>query len=343
MQKRGYALGHFHLSPTQVNVPNDRPRYYCLAVLLHFTFGNDLTNSISMEYPSTRSIMHHVEDKEDDSLVHFVQHILYVANQHFPSPPTINTSILELGVQEATSDNIVLPPIREFLDSDIPPLCNTSAHCVAKQKLESLRIPPKLLQSSASWCFDIVSVNEKRPTACFTHSYGKFIRGTGSILYMGSSNCKNDNESNTVANGRRNEARSADPATTTEEQHDELHQQHQKRQRFDLVNPRDRIYDEGWANDISVHNLRYFSGSEIGRFMGFPMSRDSNADTLESKDDAHDKHVAFRFPSTCSIKSQWKLLGNSLNVRVAARVAELGLDLLLANAGYDACFCSEHE
>jgi tRNA (cytosine38-C5)-methyltransferase len=32
LAERDYYVGHFHLSPTQVGMPNDRPRYYCVAV-----------------------------------------------------------------------------------------------------------------------------------------------------------------------------------------------------------------------------------------------------------------------------------------------------------------------
>jgi tRNA (cytosine38-C5)-methyltransferase len=55
-------------------------------------------------------------------------------------------------------------------------------------------------------------------------------------------------------------------------------------------------------------DLRYFSGREMAQLFGFP-------DT-------------FDFPPSCTPKQQWKLMGNSINVRVAARVLELGLRLL---------------
>mmetsp|Transcript_42662 Transcript_42662/g.51230 ORF Transcript_42662/g.51230 Transcript_42662/m.51230 type:complete len:88 (+) Transcript_42662:82-345(+) len=38
---------------------------------------------------------------------------------------------------------------------------------------------------------------------------------------------------------------------------------------------------------------------------------------------------AFCFPPTIPVKQQWKLLGNSLNVKVASKVAEIGLVLAL--------------
>lgn len=50
--------------------------------------------------------------------------------------------------------------------------------------------------------------------------------------------------------------------------------------------------------DLSKLNLRYFSPTEISKLMNFPGS--------------------FKFPSECSDRSRYKLLGNSINVRVVA-------------------------
>eukprot|EP00521_Asterionellopsis_glacialis_P016736 CAMPEP_0195298730 /NCGR_PEP_ID=MMETSP0707-20130614/24107_1 /TAXON_ID=33640 /ORGANISM="Asterionellopsis glacialis, Strain CCMP134" /LENGTH=85 /DNA_ID=CAMNT_0040360941 /DNA_START=14 /DNA_END=268 /DNA_ORIENTATION=+ len=33
MSQRNYHVGHFHVNPTQIGIPNDRPRYYSVAVL----------------------------------------------------------------------------------------------------------------------------------------------------------------------------------------------------------------------------------------------------------------------------------------------------------------------
>jgi hypothetical protein len=63
--------------------------------------------------------------------------------------------------------------------------------------------------------------------------------------------------------------------------------------------------------------------------MGFPIDAHVSANGEIILNEGHE--FVFRFPETCSIRSQWKLLGNSLNVRVAACVAELGLGLLLAD------------
>jgi tRNA (cytosine38-C5)-methyltransferase len=71
--------------------------------------------------------------------------------------------------------------------------------------------------------------------------------------------------------------------------------------------PQDRVFDTTWKEGLDDPEtcLRYFSASEIARLMGF--------------------HQDFTFPETVSLKQQWKLLGNSLNVRVASKVSELGL------------------
>jgi hypothetical protein len=69
---------------------------------------------------------------------------------------------------------------------------------------QALRVPEHVFRSSASWCFDIVEPTDTH-TACFTRcavfwlqaqgcprmsisfthrAYGRFIRGTGSVLYQ---------------------------------------------------------------------------------------------------------------------------------------------------------------
>lgn len=99
--------------------------------------------------------------------------------------------------------------------------------------------------------------------SCFTSAYGRYIRGTGSILYDDDS-CE-----------------------------------------MKLLTPEEREFNEDWAKDLDLSKLRYFSGMELCRIFGF-------------NDD-------FSFPAGCSMKQQWKLVGNSLNVNLASRLVELGL------------------
>ena len=225
---RGYGVGHFHLTPTQVDLPNDRPRYYCVAVL--------------------RSQM-----QEESMLRRYVK----------ADPPeatvSLHTSLEELNVvhREKTDDS--LPPLRHFLNNNL-----------SQKEVDSLRIPESILKRNAAWCFDIVTP-ESRRSACFTSSYGKFVKGSGSVLYTG------------------NEGK-----------------------QFELTRPEDRQFDETWAEGLDLQrDLRYCSGMELARLFGFS--------------------DGFSFPQSISLKQQWKLIGNSLNVRVAARLTELGLRLLRKN------------
>ena len=226
LKKRNYKVGHFHLNPTQVGVPNDRPRYFGVASL-------------------------GAESNNDPSLSRYLN-----VEMNEQSSPRIQTSIPELGV--VAPENVTnLPRISQFLDHD---------------SSNRLRIPDKLLNSSAAWCFDIVTPEDRR-SACFTQSYGKFIRGTGSVLWQSTIE-SNDTEACS---------------------------------RFALIPPEEREFNPDWSKGLDLKKkLRYFSGMEVARLMGFD-------DTV------------FSFPPDCSLKQQWKLLGNSLNVKVAAAIVELGL------------------
>lgn len=228
LTNRNYCLAHFHLTPTQVGLPNDRPRYFCVAVRRN---NNDDGGG----------------DGVDDGSTDWAK--ILSTETNLESGPVILTQLPELDILPVDSVGD-LPPLSTFLDS------------TAK---ESLRVPKKLLESPAAWCFDIVTPDLSR-TACFTHSYGKFVRGTGSVLYTGP------------------------PSTKLKT----------------LQAPQDRVFDANWADGLDLaQHLRYFSGSEMAKLMGFSES--------------------FSFPSDCTPKQEWKLLGNSLNVRVAARLCELAL------------------
>ena len=233
LQRRNYAVAHFHFTPTQVGLPNDRPRYFCLAVL----------QKKSIEMPPQWDGIVSVE-----------------TNVEVSQPPRIRTSLQVLDIPEPSAvDMTKLPKIRDFLDDD-----SSISHHVT--------VPDKLLQRSASWCFDVVT-QDSQESACFTSGYGRFLKGTGSVLYTGPL-----------------KAAGSHPFVN-----------------FVRQRPEHRTFDGDWANALSPGSLRYFSGMEIARLMGFAQN--------------------FSFPAASSAKQQWKLVGNSLNVRVAARLIILGFIL----------------
>ena len=250
LARRGYSVGHFHIEPKQVGIPNDRPRYFCVAMNKKST--DDLVGSSDPSRAALESYLRKEKPSEGDSS-------LEGGNE-----PEIRSSLKELCVT-SIADKVAmakLPSLQDFLGPDLVNRRNADDH---------LKVPQKVLKSSAAWCMDIVTPNDQR-SACFTSSYGKFIRGTGSVFYMNSS---------------------SDDVTS----------------KFALVAPEDREFDAKWAEGLDLANkLRYFSGDEMARLFGFPTD--------------------FTFPPNISQKQQWKLVGNSLNVRVAARLIELGLRTL---------------
>ena len=93
------------------------------------------------------------------------------------------------------------------------------------------RLPPALLARDAAWCLDVVDAESTAPTACFTRSYGRFARGTGSVLNV------TPGAPSLAALGL---AR-ADPAA--------------------------RVFGDGWKAKL---DLRFFAPKEIANLLGFP-------------------------------------------------------------------------
>lgn len=264
-------LAHFHLNPTQVGIPNDRPRYYCVAVRKRYL-----------------AVVGYDGFRPSD---------LFQQEDNIPqTDPFVQTSIaclevqpLSTNIKEKRDEYNSVPSMSKYLDTD-------------SDVSTELEIPNKILKSNTSWCFDIVTRQDRR-SACFTQSYGKFVRGTGSVLYTGPLQLlteKNDTDFRYSKNG-------------------DVARSENARDRFRLVSPEQRRFDPEWSEGLNLkRHLRYFSGIEIARLMGFPVS-------MPNISTASGSACTFSFPDSCSMKQQWKLLGNSLNVRVAARVAELGL------------------
>ena len=233
-----------------MGLPNDRPRYYCVAVLksaMDRNAGDDRTDGVGI---ALRRYLSEAATATTDG----------------SGNPEVLLAVPELGVAAETCGDryqddekrcrVNAAPIVDFLDED-------------SSDKSLLRVPEKLLERDASWCFDIVTPQSCR-SACFTSGYGKFVRGTGSVLYTGVI------EAETASN-------------------------------LALQRPDDRIFDANWMEGMDAKHLRYFSGTEMARLFGF--------------DDS------FRFPPGTTLKQQWKLMGNSLNVRIASRLCQLVLQV----------------
>lgn len=262
-----YVVARFHVQPTQVGLPNERPRYYCVAVRQD-RFNEDSNGEHWVGKYFDRS----VQPTESNDLQASSNNI---TRDHSASPLNIHKELPELGiVAENSIDHASIPSLSNFLD--------------LAPAVDSLLVPPTVLQRPSAWCFDVVTANEKR-TSCFTSGYGKYIKGTGSILLSLRATSDSVNQEN----------------GTNVDQTSESHINP-----FALVPPEERQYDPDWAVRLSNNNgnggsLRYFSGIELTRLFGFD--------------------AAFCFPPHITLKQQWKLVGNSINVRVASKMVQLGL------------------
>ena len=92
-------------------------------------------------------------------------------------------------------------------------------------------LPPDLLKQEKAWCLDIVD-GQATETACFTRSYGRFLRGTGSVLLCG---------------GATTDSLDLGPST-----------------------PEDRPFDKEWSRKLRSARLRYLTPREIANLLGFP-------------------------------------------------------------------------
>jgi tRNA (cytosine38-C5)-methyltransferase len=128
-----------------VRTLNDRPRYYCGVAVLHVNQSSTVPG-------------------EGSSLQHYLQQ-----EQDINADPQIWNSIPKFNVAEVStaSDIHIVKQISNFLD-------NTNDTTV-------LLVPENILKNDSAWCFDIVYHNNHW-SSCFTHSYGRYIQGTGSIL-----------------------------------------------------------------------------------------------------------------------------------------------------------------
>ncbi len=345
LSRRNYQVGHFHLDPAAVvGIPNNRPRHYTVAFRRHEQYRPDLGGKEEETTAACGEVYTRLQRKQPDEEV-TRQYSLFqdysgrgyehLFSQEFQldKRPIIHDEKVFFPVEEG-EENVasfippLLSPLSSFLDLDLPPHFEGS-ELSAKQK--SLQIPKKTQVSPYAWCFDVATPHLNCVTSCFTHSYGKFVRGTGSILYTGPP---------LLLEGKYDISANSDSSAD---------------HRFQLKSPEERVYDATWSKDLDWdHHLRYFSGSEIARLMGFPVAEPpatatcketvnaelSSApsflisDAKPSDDIISFSDTSFRkfsFPSECTMKQQWKLLGNSLNVRVAALVAEIGIKSVLTD------------
>lgn len=178
----GYNFKQFALSPTQFGVPNERPRYYLLAVL-HGEFPTEgpegaFSTAIGQSLDGSSN-----RPREAEKLIGITGTAL------------ITTSAVAVDSMDALSESV--PPtaasnsnvrtvdtsIRGFRATPPRSLESYLAESLPLTEIETLLVPAKSLEKNASWCLDIVTPDDTH-TSCFTKSYSKYFKGTGSVLLI---------------------------------------------------------------------------------------------------------------------------------------------------------------
>ncbi|KAL6208172.1 hypothetical protein ACLB2K_019123 [Fragaria x ananassa] len=173
-----YVTQEFILSPLQFGVPYSRPRYFCLAKRKPSTFQSQLFDNLLLRSP--KPLYTNADDKV----------------------------FCELDELEGSSDKLVesCQPIESFLEfkncSDRPNFVDGTAvstdtiRVLGKDEengcctstLDQYTVPSGLIERWGS-AMDIVYPDSKR-CCCFTKSYYRYVKGTGSLLATGQAKIK---------------------------------------------------------------------------------------------------------------------------------------------------------
>ena len=331
LESTGYNFMQFDLTPSQFGVPNERPRFYLLAVL----------------------------------------------NGEF-SDSDVSDSALNLGAVsvDAIADGVTVGRVDRAVRKCIPGVAPRnpialSAYLndsLSPSELGDLIMTEKDLEKNASWCLDIVSPMDNY-TSCFTKSYSKYFKGTGSVLlipdpYLSveiSSNCQVSVDAaaeeskfsgsedkiysgvstntihvdTTIASSIHEQGKSTSEDITASSPHAPAESKNATSADFREL-PETRTFDSNWKEKLKGNKLRFFSPTELLRLFGFirleqPRKnlKRSNLDFENSfrnetsilvECDLYDNKPFF--PSNITNRKCYELIGNSLSVTVVSHLLE---------------------
>ena len=260
-----YEFIQFSLNPFQFGIPNQRPRYYLIATkktdLLKY-----MIQKLSSYSTANLEFGLNYQSNKRDQLYNYIPHI----------PQRLNESIFSTHHRQ----------IKEYLDhyNDI----NNSFD------YSDLIISETILEKKSSWCMDIVTENDIS-TSCFTKSYSKFFKGTGSVLVFDDSydvqdtelhlsyDAKNDAKFSSYTNNEEkkitaNNSNILDETIVGKVVVADIFLENQNN--VDSSNhstiPEVRMFDGDWSQKLNGRKLRFFSPTELLRLFGFIDIKNSN-------------------------------------------------------------------
>lgn len=349
LESVGYRFMQFALSPTQFGIPNERPRYYLIAL-----------------YDSSFKSDSRTKGKDSDK-----KSCIDAASVSASKDVHCDVSS---HVSKKRSSRELHTKIPGQLVVETLPLSSYLSQSLSTLQLEELLVPQTLLEKNASWCMDIVTAND-RSTSCFTKSYSKYCKGTGSVLMIPdlstittettselkvlspmvtsqselvalNDNRSNDGENNdntqtflSEASGFADTTVQLDNAISTvipEQLISNCPETNVVLPSTDnplfRIAPEKRKFDMDWKDQLKGHKLRFFSPDELIRLFGFAGIDSDSSNLITDKSDTeifHEENVEKEkrknsfFPPHISKRKCYELIGNSLNVIVVSNLLQL--------------------
>ncbi|XP_010519930.1 PREDICTED: DNA (cytosine-5)-methyltransferase [Tarenaya hassleriana] len=170
LTKSGYALQEFILSPLQFCVPYSRPRYFCLAKRKPLSFRCELYNSQLLWSPGPllghddEAVVNEQSQSEEgwEKLLQYCEPI---------------ENFLEFKSSAVQGD---MEPSSPNTSNDFPKDYNREENEAVPDFVQQYLVPLSLVERWGS-AMDIVYPDSKR-CCCFTKSYYRYVKGTGSLL-----------------------------------------------------------------------------------------------------------------------------------------------------------------
>ncbi|XP_074582033.1 tRNA (cytosine(38)-C(5))-methyltransferase 2 [Curcuma longa] len=187
----GFVTQEYILSPLQFGIPYSRPRYFCLAKREPFSFRNPCFNNSILCTPSPFILSKdaYSTNKLDEANTN---------HENFeslcqPIMTFLETDLFAPNQQECTRD-VVVSKVESEYDTDQTPSTTEHLQITDIDKVyeeaeegetcinswNTYFVPPSLIERWGS-AMDIVFPESKR-CCCFTKSYFRYVKGTGSLL-----------------------------------------------------------------------------------------------------------------------------------------------------------------
>ncbi|KAK4796065.1 hypothetical protein SAY86_028391 [Trapa natans] len=172
LAKTGFVTQEFILSPLQFGVPYSRPRYFCLAKRKHLSFQRMWLNSKLLWSPSPL-VGQDIDPADDEPLQqrdnwdNYIDSCLPI-EQFLEFNEDVNR---EIYLQDVSV--VPLEMIGASIENDAIDECSVSTE-------DQYLVPSSLIERWGN-AMDVVYPDSHR-CCCFTKSYYRYVKGTGSLL-----------------------------------------------------------------------------------------------------------------------------------------------------------------